>query len=100
MKYDLESAKDFLEYYLKTNIDIEEIGYESLEFMSNEIDEELLPDGLLLPSKIMSHGYSYNDYYLYYINEVSTDKNIIIGLLKGWELIYYKLGSSNHEPYN
>ncbi len=45
----------------------------------------------------MTHTYLYRDYYLYYINTIKTDKVIIMGLLKDWDLVYYKFGDCYNE---
>ncbi|QQK09018.1 hypothetical protein [Miniphocaeibacter halophilus] len=97
MKYDLKTAHNFLEEYLKMNIDIEYIACESIEFESNELDEELFPKNIVLPTKVMTHAYLYGEYYLYYINTIETNEVMLMDLLKDWDLVYYKFGDSYNE---
>ena len=97
----LETAIEVLEKCAQLVTTPEEWGYESVTMEKEEIEMDTLPKDVHLPRLVMTHRYIYcapedgKDYVVYFITDITSQREFVRGLLVEGRLVWSQIGGTN-----
>ena len=97
----LETAIEVLEKCAQLVTTSEEWGYESVTMEKEEIEMDTLPKDVTLPRLVMTHLYIYcapedgKDYVIYFITDITSQREFVRGLLVEGRLVWSQIGGTN-----
>ena len=97
----LETAIEVLEKRAQLVTTPEEWGYESVTMEKEEIEMGTLPKAVHLPRLVMTHLYIYcapedgKDYVVYFITDITSQREFVRGLLVEGRLVWSQIGGTN-----
>ncbi|MFP1648827.1 4'-phosphopantetheinyl transferase [Enterococcus mundtii] len=97
----LETAIEVLEKCAQLVTTPEEWGYESVTMEKEEIEMGMIPEAIHLPRLVMTHLYIYcapedgKDYVVYFITDITSQREFIRRLLVEGRLVWSQIGGTN-----